>query len=74
MVRGIPGSHQVVLMDEVPYLIYCETRSYLDISEHRARAGRNPFWNDPPPAAKAERKSQVDEVQILLKAYDENRF
>ena len=70
MVRAIPDDCQLVLLDKVPYLIYAEKRSFLDVPEHRARAGKNPFWNDPAPEApRIVEKKKVDEVAILLKDY-----
>jgi type IV secretory pathway TraG/TraD family ATPase VirD4 len=69
-VRGIADNSQVVLLDQCPYLIYAETKSYLEIPQLASRAGKNPFWIDgPAPKPKRRKRKKVDEVAILLKRY-----
>jgi type IV secretory pathway TraG/TraD family ATPase VirD4 len=72
MVRAIPANRQLVMLDQVPYLIYAEKRSFLEVPEHRARAGQNPFWSDdqrPTSASETKRKKKIDEVALVLKDY-----
>jgi type IV secretory pathway TraG/TraD family ATPase VirD4 len=70
-VRGIADDSQVVLLDECPYLIYAETKSFKDVPELLARAGQNPFWKEKKPDAqpekvqKTKKRKPVDEVEIL---------
>jgi hypothetical protein len=71
-VRAIADDSQAVLLDQCPYLIYAQTKSYRDVPKLAARAGTNPFFKDnktPVQPRKPKRKKKVDEVAILLKAY-----